>query len=221
MVYIRFVQSPNKLLLLMLALLTSGDVLLAQSDDGPPHELQSPDHRYSVRMVETALPGASQYTGDFTIEVLQGEKSVSKFPTIGYLEAAYWSPDGKYVAVNNRRGNCGDYLWVFNLSDGHAIKKPVDAAGDIPEDVYEQFDRKMVRHISPLYPKQTYENYRKDFTFATGWTDQNELAVTNDVQFNNLEDRVIEVFETYVVKRSKLRLLHRELKTRARGKNEF
>src|SRR5213592_2269154 len=112
----------------------------AMREDDPPDELFSPDKRYSVKMLHTALPGSGPY-GFFTLTVRAGDRVLSEFPTIGYLIDAFWSPDGRYVAVDNRRGNSGDYLWVFSLTDGHAIKKPVDDSFSFP-----------LSKITKLYP---------------------------------------------------------------------
>ena len=76
--------------------------------------------------------------GFFTIAVRNGKQYVAKYPTEGYLIDAFWSPDGRYVAVDNRRANSGDYLWVFRLRDGHAIKMPVDAQPQHDDDVCEK-----------------------------------------------------------------------------------
>jgi hypothetical protein len=73
------------------------------------------------------LPGSDPYDGFFTIAVRSGKQYVAKYRTEGYLIDAFWSPDGRYVAVDNRRANSGDYLWVFRLPDGRSIKMPVDA----------------------------------------------------------------------------------------------
>jgi len=35
------------------------------------------------------------------------------------------------VAINNRRANAGDYLWVISLRDGKPIKMPDDVAEDV------------------------------------------------------------------------------------------
>jgi hypothetical protein len=45
--------------------------------------------------------------------VRSGKQNVAKYRTEGYLIDAFWSPDGRYVAVDNRRANSADYLWVF------------------------------------------------------------------------------------------------------------
>jgi hypothetical protein len=97
------------------------------AEDQPPQELYSPNHRYSVRILSSALPGADRYDGFFTIAVCRDEQYMAKYPTVGFLLDAFWSPDKKYVAVDNRRANSGDYLWMFRLRDGRAIRMPVDA----------------------------------------------------------------------------------------------
>ena len=99
------------------------------ANDGPPAQIASPNGTALVRILHQAMPGTDGVTDFFTLEVLRGGKVVARMPTEGYLISCYWSPDGRLVAVNNRRGNSGDYLWVFALSDGACLKKADDALG--------------------------------------------------------------------------------------------
>src|SRR5437870_8242321 len=101
---------------------------IAAQGQQPPHELVSPNKQYSVKMILAPMPGFDPY--DTTLEVCAGERVLARHPTEGYLLDAFWSPDGKYVAVDNRRANSGDYCWVFRLSDGAALKRPDDLAPD-------------------------------------------------------------------------------------------
>jgi hypothetical protein len=66
-----------------------------------------------------------------TLRVSAGGKILAEFPTMGYLLDVLFSPDNAYVAVNNRRANAGDYLWVMSLRDGKPIKMPDDVAEDV------------------------------------------------------------------------------------------
>src|ERR1700692_2206967 len=94
-----------------LAVLAPALSIIAQ--EKPLEELYSLDKRYSVTILHSALPGSDPYNGFFTIAMRRGKRELAKYPTQGYLIDAFWSPDGSYVAVDNRRGNSGDYLWVF------------------------------------------------------------------------------------------------------------
>ena len=93
------------------------------ADDEPPARINSPDGNTAVRIQQKAMPGTDGVTDFFTLEILQKDKVVARVPTEGYLISAYWSTDGRLLAVNNRRGNSGDYLWVFSLPDGTCLKK--------------------------------------------------------------------------------------------------
>src|SRR5947199_4361119 len=148
----------------------------AMREDDPPDELFSPDKRYSVKMLHTALPGSGPY-GFFTLTVRAGDRVLSEFPTIGYLIDAFWSPDGKYVAVDNRRGNSGDYLWVFRLRDGRAIRMPVDALPDHGEGAYGKYVEDLVGRVSRKFHELTYGEVPKLCTFANGWTGAGQVLV--------------------------------------------
>jgi hypothetical protein len=167
------------------------------ADDLPPDELSSPSQRYSVRILHSALPGSDPYEGFFTIAVRCGKQYVAKYPTEGYLLEAFWSPNGKYVAVDNRRANSGDYLWVFRLSDGYAIRMPVDAPTGHPEDAYGKYVRDLVQRVTRKFPDLTYNEFNKLFTFARGWTKSGELQVKINFGFYNLPNQIAFVLDTY------------------------
>ena len=194
-----------------LAVLASAVNSIAQ--EKPPDELYSPDQRYSVKILHSALPSSdSPYDGFFTIAVLSGKQYIGKYPTEGYLIDAFWSPDGRYVAVDNRRANSGDYLWVFRLRDGRAIKTPVDAppqkhAGD----TYEKYAEEVVHRVTAVYPELTYDKFRKLFVFAHGWTKTGELQVKTNLTFRNLENAIGVIWETYKIQDDKLVLVDRKI----------
>jgi hypothetical protein len=100
------------------------------TDDGPPALVKSPDGKSVVRIVDRAMPGTSGGTDFFTLEISHNGKVVAQVATEGYLISAHWNADGSKVAVNNRRGNSGDYLWVFSLPDGIVLKKADDKTGE-------------------------------------------------------------------------------------------
>jgi hypothetical protein len=178
------------------------------AQDEPPEELFSSDQRYSVRILHSALPGSDPYDGFFTIAVRSGQKYVAKYPTEGYLIDAFWSPDGKYVAVDNRRGNSGDYLWVFRLSDGRAIKMPVDAQ---PNHMGEKYYEEVVQRVTAVYPELTFAEFRKLFVFARGWRENGELQVKTNLAFRNLENAIGVVLETFRIENDKLVLVERKV----------
>lgn len=100
------------------------------ADDEPPALVKSPDGKSVVRIVDRAMPGTDGNTDFFTLEVSHNGKVVARAATEGYLISAHWNADGSKVAVNNRRGNSGDYLWVFSLPDGVVLKKADDKTGE-------------------------------------------------------------------------------------------
>src|SRR5436305_3034886 len=79
----------------------------------PPSQLCSRDHSFCVEIIPKALPESDPYERFYTITLSSRGRVISQFPTEGYLLDALWSPNGTYVAVNNRRGSSGDYLRVL------------------------------------------------------------------------------------------------------------
>src|SRR5215472_17524704 len=95
------------------------------NESDPPSRLCSLDNKYCVDIIPRA-----GHPDECTLRVPADGKTLARFATMGYLLDIFFSPDNAYVAVNNRRANAGDYLWVVSLHDGKAIKMPDDVAED-------------------------------------------------------------------------------------------
>ena len=193
-------------LLSMIALLAAAASSVAiVAENKPPAELCSPDQRHCVTILDSALPGADLDDGFFTIAVRSGQQNIAKYPTMGFLLDAFWSPDGKFVAVDNRRANSGDYLWVFRLSDGRAIRMPMDAVPGHSEDAYDKYAKDLVQRIARKFPELTYDEFRKLFTFAKGWTQSGDLLIKTNFAFRNLpEDQIAILLQTFRIDGDKL-----------------
>jgi len=81
------------------------------NEPGPPAEVCSRDNKYCVHMIPT--PG---HPDECTLRVSASGTTLVESPTMGYLLDVFFSPDNKYVAINNRRANAGDYLWVIFIA---------------------------------------------------------------------------------------------------------
>jgi hypothetical protein len=202
---------PMRFLSISIVLAVLAPMLNSIAQEKPPEELYSPDKRYSIRILHSALPGSDPSNGFFTIAVRGGKQDLAKYPTQGYLIDAFWSPDGKYVAVDNRRGNSGDYLWVFSLRDGSAIKVPIDAGPKRPTEYYEKNAREAIARVTAVYPELNYDQFNKLFTSAQGWTKSGELQVKTNMKFRNLENEIVVVWETYKIENEKLSLVDRRI----------
>jgi hypothetical protein len=143
-----------------------GSLSFSQSE--PPKKISSPDGKYAVEIVQEAMPGSDELE-DYTLVVSAGGKTLVKVPTYGYLMAAHWSSDGKYVAVNNRRGNSGDYLWVFDLQSGKALKKADDKLG-------ENLEKTAATAVHKELPSANEDTLVRDWVTAQGW-DGSQLKV--------------------------------------------
>ena len=122
----------------------------------------------STTLCRTAI----QFFGEFTLVVSKRQRVIARVPTIGYLIDAQWSPDGRYVAVNNRRGNSGDYVWVFSLKEGRAIKKPDDDSFSVP-----------VQEIRRVCSECNDSNFDKGLTTSKGWISADTLRVETRLRY--------------------------------------
>src|SRR5262249_26313243 len=89
----------------------------------PPTHVDSPDQQFSVEITDNPNSGGKFEIERLLVIVRDHSKAIASYPTYGYLLDVYWDDTGKYVAVNNRRANAGDYVWVFSLPDGKCLKQ--------------------------------------------------------------------------------------------------
>jgi hypothetical protein len=155
------------------------------NESGPPSRVCLHDNKYCVSMIATA-----GHPDECTIRVSAGGKKLAEFPTMGYLLNVFFSPDDAYVAINNRRANSGDYLWVISLRDGKAIKVPDDVAEDtgkkdLGKIAGDHWSDQSSPEVIALCSTCTGADLRHSFLFSTGWTSSGKLKVTEEFEFSN------------------------------------
>ena len=145
-------------------------------------------------MLQTPMPGVDPDDFSCTLAVVVKGKIVSKQATEGYLLKAFWSADNNYVAVNNRRANSGDYLWVFSLKDGHAVRVPDDNA-----------IQPFIDEVTKKFPECLNHEFHKRLTEASGWKSPDELTVWTNISFEKM-DVFFVLTDTYRIKDGHLAL---------------
>ena len=162
---------PMKLLPIALLALAIG-TSFAQTNQ---REFTAPDSKSTVRMLEKPMAGADVLLDFFTLEVRANGKVVAQVPTCGFLMNAYWSPDGSLLAVNNRRGNSGDYLWIFTIPGGKCIKRADDKIGE----------SWVASALSAIKKKASgAKELNKSWLCADGWTPDGKLKISIRDKFN-------------------------------------
>ena len=154
-------------------------------ESGPPSRVCSRDEKYCVAMIAT--PG---HPDKCTLRVSTGGKTLANFATMGYLLDVFFSPDNSHVAINNRRANSGDYLWVISLRDGKAIKMPDDVAEDAGKKdagkiAGDHWSDQSMPEILTLCSTCTSADLRHSFLFSTGWNSSGELRVVEEFEFSS------------------------------------
>jgi hypothetical protein len=185
----------------------------------PPAKLCSTDNHYCVAIVEKSLPDksakgriSSDYpeTEDSTLVVSANGHVLAEYPTFGYLLSAFWRPDGKYVAVNNRRANSGDYLWVISLPNGRAIKVPEELAPGQERESLKKRSSDVLERVAQRFPKCTDIDLTKNWLEARAWKNQNELIVREDFRFfEGSKAFYVRVNEVYRIRDGKFERLPR------------
>ena len=164
----------------------------------------SPDKQYEVKIVRETMPGADP-EDLFTLILKDRKKTITKIPTSGYLLGAKWSPDRNYVAVNNRIGNSGDYLWVFSLPEGKVLKRPDDQTAT-------QWWKASSLAIQEQNPRATDENFNRAWLTGKEWDAKGRLIVKVHTLFYS--EGGFSYFLTVDVK-DEFRILDRQIKKMA------
>lgn len=165
------------------------------SDERAPELIErrdSPNKKYAIEMVNKpwlSKDKRENFNNYYMIALLKDGKVVAEYPTFGELGDAYWSPDGKFVAVNNIRSHFGgDQIWLIALEDGKALKRPDDATGKM-------WMQKGEQALIQRYPEtdKVHKNGKR-FLFlqagASAWTDGRFLFTTEvEMMFEDLEGR--------------------------------
>jgi hypothetical protein len=132
------------------------------SDWTPPTRVDSPDKRFSIEIRENPEPKHDSGRDERLLTISDRGKQIAEHKTYGYLLDVFWSDTGKYVAVNNRRANAGDYIWIFSLPDGKCVKMA-------DTDQLAFLSRRAGEAIHRLDNRATEDKLEKEWINAKGW----------------------------------------------------
>ncbi|MDR1305223.1 MAG: DUF4234 domain-containing protein [Verrucomicrobiales bacterium] len=128
----------------------------------------------SARALDEPVPGAPASL-ERTLLVLRGTREVARVPVSGSFLGAFASPDNKYLAVNQRPANAGNYVRVFRR-DGVELKA---ADGD---NINFAPAVECARKKTPRAEMDDLHWTRA----AEGWADHDTLTVLDRAPFANL-----------------------------------
>ena len=114
------------------------------------------------------------------------------------MMSAYWSPNLRYVVINNHDGHFGWWLWIISLSDGAVITRdgPCRAPNydrysevhDYGPDILSIMEKQIAR-LDKNYKKY---NLREGYlSIAYGWTESGNLKMFYEFPFDDLKDSII------------------------------
>jgi hypothetical protein len=153
----------------------------------PPEKICSRDNKYCVQMIPKA--GHPDQWDQCTLRVSSNSRILAEFPTMGYLLDVFYSADNRYVAINNRRANAGDYLWVISLRDGQPLKIPEDVATELGKKELGQISGdhfppdQAIPEVTALCRDCTLDNLNHPFLFSRDWKSSDELNVVEEFHF--------------------------------------
>ncbi len=123
-------------------------------------------------------------------------KEIARYPFESYFSSVYWSPSGKYVAVDNHYGHYAWNVWVLSLRDGSVIT----AHGAVRNPKYDRtMDDKCLPDVMTLpivdsALKAVYPAYESDrdnrgvLTITYGWEKGDILKFYHRIVFPKLWD---------------------------------
>lgn len=166
---------------------------------------KSIDGRFEIRVSDTAEPYV------YRLQILADTRELADYKFKGELVSAYWSPSGRYVALNNHYGHYGWYLWILSLDDGSVIT----AHGNVNAKNYDRYlDYECTPNIRTRGKdaiEKVYSGFSKDhlragyLSVAFGWKSATELLMFHEFPCDNLfqrEHAVIWVNTIFVIRKS-------------------
>lgn len=147
----------------------------------------SPDKKYTLELRKAAV---EPRPGEYGIVLYQGKKVISDFNYIleDHIVDILWNSSDSYFAINNRHAIGGDFIWIFSLPTGVAVKQPDDMA----------IGRTLIR-VRNKYPKYSDETLRGHYTFAYKWRTDTELLVCTILLFDHDYEDLAVVYDSYTM----------------------
>jgi len=173
----------------------------------PDHALlEAPSKEYSIRVSQKEAGGVAGHL----LDILHYGAVIAHYPFEGELVSAYWSPSGRYVAINNHSGHGGWWLWIVRLTDGRIVR----AANPVASSDYDRysdyqcfpdlFDSAEAKNkIGAVYGGYSSDQAKLGYTtIGYGWRKGDILLVHHRLLFDRLvavDNSSIQVLEMFKV----------------------
>jgi hypothetical protein len=180
---------------LLFSIVFAGNVRAADME--PVIIAESPDKKFSVTIQpESESEGSDAYAirSSSAVVISKDGKPIAKCPTYGYLQNVFWSSTGEYVAINNRRADSGDYLWVFSLPSGECIKQPDDLVGRFLEAL-------ALKAFHSMDAGANDTTFIRDNLVGTGWKKGNDFEVQVTAEYYIIRGKAYTHFQYNIVAR--------------------
>lgn len=147
----------------------------------------SPDKKYTLELRKAAVDPQS---GEYGIVLSQGKKVISDFDYVleDHIVDILWNSSSSYFAINNRHSIGGDFIWIFSLPSGVAVKKP-DNRNDL----------RTISIVHERYPQYSDETFNGGYTFAYKWRSDTELLVCSILLSDKDEEGLVVVYYVYTM----------------------
>jgi hypothetical protein len=160
----------------------------AAGDNAP----KDPKEMYSVEIVglEEEKP---------LLIVKKGDEVLFKEEAEGWLLDIQWSPQGGYLAIDERRGNSGDYLWILDIRNRRVLKRPEDKT-------WETMESKGIAALDATARQKWSEEAEGDRSWGTADRWENEQTLIAKVAVRYMNAKAVEDENNVLSKEIKLHI---------------
>ena len=175
-----------------------------------PDKHVAPDGRHSVEVVPHD-PSGNSSDFDATLIVRAGETVLARYLAQDLaIVNDLWSPDGKFVAVEQHTVGGVDRVWVLRLSDGKALKKPETLKPVTGQPLYSE--DALAARVHHQFPELDPAAVFKSGAYLKDWTTENKLIIRAVITFRTAaEGASVEIFDTYRLSAKGLHLVGSEM----------
>ena len=170
--------------------------------------IDSPGNRFSLYLTDTAEEWI------YKLHIRKGNKTITTYTFSGAMMSAYWSPNFRYVVINNHDGHFGWWLWIISLSDGAVITRDgpchdpnydrYSEVHDYGPDIFSIMEKQIAR-LDKNYKKY---NLREGYlSIAYGWTENGDLKMFYEFPFDDLKDSIIYGYSLDKIKHGRVKVV--------------
>jgi hypothetical protein len=161
--------------------------------------LTSPTKEYTLKLVDTSTPY------EYQLRILRHGNELAHYPFEGELISAYWSPNLKFVAIDNHWGMGGFHVWIVSLADGsvitsHGVVKGSNYDRYIDDGYFSNLLDEAHEKLKKINPGIDNDQLRDGYkSVAYGWTTEGNLLMFHQFPFDDFGTKYGLIIQGYSI----------------------